>query len=109
MDSDDGLTDSEMPPAAPMSAEDMEAAAVREQPYEGELQKSRLNHAVIYKRRNPQEPYHSVAHRWNVAPSTLHRHCTQTVAKTGGQPVFSVQQEAVFAKHLLMCADALWP
>ena len=109
MDSSDGLTDSEMPPADPMSAENMEAAAVRQQPYEGELHKSRLSHAVIYKRRNPQEPYHSVAHRWNVAPSTLHRHCTQTVAKTGGQPVFSVQQEAVFAKHLLMCADALWP
>ena len=91
MDSSDGLTDSELPPAAPISAEQMEAAAIRERPYEGELRKSRLRHAVIYKRRNPQEPYHSVGHRWNIAPSTLYRHCTKTVLKAGGQPVFSAQ------------------
>ena len=110
MDSSDGLTDTELPPSVPMDeVEDMEEAAVRERPFDGEPRQSRLNHAVIYKRRNPQEPYHSVGHRWSIAPSTLYRHCTQTVLKTGGQPVFSARQESVFANHLLMCADALWP
>lgn len=110
MDSSDGLTDSELPSSVPMDEEEeMEAAAVRERPFDGEPRQSRLNHAVIYKRRNPQEPYHSVGHRWGIAPSTLYRHCTRSVLKTGGQPVFSAGQESLFAKHLLMCADALWP
>ena len=82
---------------------------LRYQPLPGELRTSRLKAAVAVKKRNPLWSYHEVASRFRVSPSTLQRHTTKVVKKRGGQTTFSAEQEAVFARHLLMCADALWP
>ena len=82
---------------------------LRYQPLPGELRTSRLKAAVAVKKRNPLMPYHEVASQFRVPPSTLQRHTTKVVKKRGGQTTFSAEQEAVFARHLLMCADALWP
>ena len=82
---------------------------VRVGPYPTEGKSSRLKQAVLYKKRNILVPYHEVAAIWRVPPSTLQRHATKLVKKRGGQTIFSLEQEAVFARHLLTCADALWP
>ena len=63
----------------------------------------------MVKHRNPLIPYHEVGSKWQIPPSTLQRHATREVKKKGGQTTFTCQQEAVFAEHLLRCADALWP
>ena len=82
---------------------------IRYQPLPGENRASRLRHAIAVKKRNPLLPYHEVGSCWRIPPSTLQRHATREVKKRGGQTTFSAEQEAVFARHLLMCADALWP
>ena len=83
--------------------------SVRAAPYKGESTSSRIQHAVNYKRVHVLVPYHQVAATWRVPPSTLQRHATKSVKRRGGQTVFSSAQEEVFARHLLRCADALWP
>ena len=82
---------------------------VRSEPYDGESRESRLKNAARYKKENPQIPYYEAGAKWKIAPSTLQRHVTRKVKNRGGQTVFHPDQEAVFVKHLLMCADALWP
>ena len=82
---------------------------LRYQPLPGENRASRLRHAVMVKKHNPLLPYHEVGSKWGIPPSTLQRHATREVKKKGGQTTFTCQQEAVFAEHLLRCADALWP
>lgn len=81
----------------------------RAAPFPGESRPSRLKQAVIYKKTNRLEPYTKVGELWNVPPSTIQRHVTKKMKSRGGQPVFSEEQEDIFAKHLLQCADALWP
>ena len=82
---------------------------LRTEAYPGESKSSRLKQAILYKSRRPLSPYHSVAARFELPPSTLQRHATRQVKNRGGQTVFSPQQEAVFSRHLLTCADCLWP
>ena len=54
-------------------------------------------------------PVTKVGELWDVPPSAIQRHATKKMKPRGGQPVFTKQQEDMFAKHLLRCADALWP
>ena len=81
----------------------------REKPLPNESKESRVKHAVIYKKVNVLTPYTKVGELWDVPPSTIQRHVTKKMKPRGGQPVFTKQQEDMFAKHLLRCADALWP
>ena len=81
----------------------------REKPLPNESKESRVKHAVIYKKVNVLTPYTKVGEIWDVPPSTIQRHVTKKMKPRGGQPVFTKQQEDMFAKHLLRCADALWP
>ena len=81
----------------------------REKPLPNESKESRVKYAVIYKKVNVLTPYTKVGELWDVPPSTIQRHVTKKMKPRGGQPVFTKQQEDMFAKHLLRCADALWP
>ena len=71
--------------------------------------RGRFEAAVRFRIANPSVSYASIARQFGIPKATLWRRVNVPPKPRGGQQAFSVEQETVFAGHLLLLASWLFP